>query len=60
MDEHLDDELLAEMGPDRRAFIKRMAATVAFAAPFVASFDMTNAGVSAAHAATRTPHQVAY
>jgi len=60
MDEHLEDEVLSEVGPDRRAFIKRMAATVALSAPFVASFDMANAGVSAAHAATRSRTQASY
>lgn len=51
MDKHLDDEVLSELGPDRRSFIKRMVATAAFAAPFVASFDMA----ATAHADAKSP-----
>jgi hypothetical protein len=45
-----DDEFLAEVAPDRRAFIKRVAAVTAFAAPMIASYDLEALSPSVAHA----------
>ena len=40
MDEKLGNEPLEAVKPDRRAFVKRVAAITAFAAPMVASYDL--------------------
>lgn len=50
MDENHDDETLADVQPDRRGFIKGIVATTAFAAPFVASYDLQSLSSSVAHA----------
>jgi hypothetical protein len=50
MDEHHDSEPLSEVKPDRRAFVKGVVATTAFAAPFVASYDLEALSSSIAHA----------
>jgi hypothetical protein len=51
MDENFDEEPLSDMRPDRRAFVKGVVASTAFAAPFVASFDLQSLSDSVAHAA---------
>lgn len=51
MDENFDDETLSDLKPDRRAFVKGVVGTTAFAAPFVASFDLSSLSDSVAHAA---------
>jgi len=40
MDENVHDEALEDVHPDRRAFVKRVAAITAFAAPMIASYDL--------------------
>jgi hypothetical protein len=50
MDEDVNDEILSEVGPDRRAFVKRVVAVTAFAAPMVASYDLQSLSQSAAAA----------
>jgi len=59
MDEHFDDKVLADLESDRRAFLKRMAATAAIAAPFIASFDMSE-GISAASADSKVRRAVVH
>ncbi len=50
-----DDELLAGVGLDRRAFLKRLAIGSAFAVPAIASFDMASwSEASAAECGTST------
>lgn len=44
------DEILSDVAPDRRAFIKRVAAVTAFAAPMIASYDLESLSPSVAHA----------
>lgn len=51
MDENVDDGMMADVRPDRRAFVKGVVATTAFAAPFVASYDLQSLSTSVAHAA---------
>jgi hypothetical protein len=48
-DENIDDEL-ADLGPDRRRFIKRMAIG-AVGAPLIASFSMDAISAAPAYAA---------
>lgn len=50
MDENFDEEPLSDLRPDRRSFVKGVVATTAFAAPFVASFDLQSLSDSVAHA----------
>jgi hypothetical protein len=50
MDENLENEPLSEIRPDRRAFVKGIVASTAFAAPFVASYDLQSLSSSVAHA----------
>jgi hypothetical protein len=51
MDETPDnDEVLSEVGPDRRAFVKRVVAVTAFAVPMVASYDLASLSPSVAAA----------
>ncbi len=45
------DEILSDVGPNRRAFVKRVVAVTAFAAPLVASYDLESLSPSVAHAA---------
>ena len=45
-----DDEVLSEVGPDRRAFVKRIVAITAFATPMVASYDLQSLSQSVAAA----------
>ena len=52
MDEHKNDESFDEIGPDRRAFVKRVAAVTAFAAPMIASYDLESLSQSVARGAT--------
>lgn len=47
MDEELDGRIPSDLGPDRRTFIKRVVATAAVAAPFIASFDLQDAAAKA-------------
>jgi len=47
MDEHVDNEALSEVRPDRRAFVKRVIGVTAFAAPFIASYDLSTLSASA-------------
>jgi hypothetical protein len=54
MDENFEDEPLSEVQPDRRAFVKGIVATTAFAAPFVASYDLQSLSDSVAHAAANS------
>jgi hypothetical protein len=49
-----NDEILSDVGPDRRAFIKRVVAVTAFAAPMIASYDLEALSPSTAHAAVIT------
>lgn len=48
MSEEQNDEILSEVGPDRRAFVKRVVAVTAFAAPMVASYDLQSLSQSVA------------
>lgn len=57
MDEKLDDRVPSDLRDDRRTFVKRMVATAAFVAPFVASFDLQDMRSSVASAAAT---QVSY
>jgi hypothetical protein len=52
MDDDLDQRIPSDVEPDRRTFVKRVVATAAFAAPFVASFDLQDMRSSVASAAT--------
>jgi hypothetical protein len=45
------DGILSEVDPDRRTFIKRVAAVTAFAAPMIASYDLEALSPSVGHAA---------
>ena len=45
------DEILSDVGPNRRAFVKRVVAVTAFAAPLVTSYDLESLSPSVAHAA---------
>jgi hypothetical protein len=52
MDKGPDSEVLSEVvDPDRRAFVKRVAAVTAFAVPMIASYDLQSLSPSVAHAA---------
>jgi hypothetical protein len=44
------DDLFDDVRPDRRGFVKRVVGATAFAAPFVASFDLQSLSSSVAHA----------
>jgi hypothetical protein len=46
------DDILADVGPDRRTFIRRVVGVTAFAAPMIASYDLDALSPSVAHAAT--------
>lgn len=46
------DDILSEVGPNRRAFVKRVVAVTAFAAPMIASYDLEALSPSVAHAQT--------
>lgn len=48
-------EALEEMNPDRRAFVKRVAAVTAFAVPMIASYDLQSLHSSTAKAAVTIP-----
>lgn len=48
MDDKPGDELLEDVNPDRRAFVKRVAAITAFAAPMIASYDLETLSSSSA------------
>lgn len=51
MDESADnDEILSEVNPDRRAFVKRVVAVTAFSVPMIASYDLQSLSASVAHA----------
>jgi len=50
MAEHTPDDELLDIGPDRRKFIKRVAAVTAFAAPMIASYDLESLHSSVASA----------
>jgi hypothetical protein len=50
MDENHENEPLSEIRPDRRSFVKGIVASTAFAAPFVASYDLQSLSSSVAHA----------
>jgi hypothetical protein len=50
MDENFDEENLSDVRPDRRGFVKGIVASTAFAAPFVASYDLQSLSSSVAHA----------
>lgn len=39
-DKNLDARIPSDLGPERRAFVRRMVATTVGAPPFVASFDL--------------------
>ncbi len=45
------DEILDDVNPDRRAFVKRVVAATAFAAPMIASYDIASLSPSVAQAA---------
>jgi hypothetical protein len=51
------DEIFDDVRPDRRTFVKRVVGATAFAAPFVASYDLQSLSSSVAHAAT-LPNQI--
>jgi hypothetical protein len=51
MDEERTDDVLADVKPDRRTFVKGIVAATAFATPMVASYDMQSLSKSVAHAA---------
>lgn len=51
MDERSEAEILEDVSPDRRAFVKRVVAITAFATPMIASYDLQNLSPSVAHAA---------
>jgi hypothetical protein len=46
-----NDDFLNDVRPNRRGFVKGVVGTTAFAAPFVASFDLQSLSSSAANAA---------
>ena len=50
MDDQADNEILADVQPDRRAFVKRLVGVTAFAAPFIASYDLSSLSQSVAQA----------
>ena len=50
MDEDVDNEILDEVHPNRRTFVKRVVAATAFAAPFIASYDLQSLSSSVANA----------
>jgi hypothetical protein len=52
MSEEFEREVLPRVPLDRRAFLKRMAVTAAFAAPVVASFNMIGLDAGVAHGFT--------
>jgi hypothetical protein len=52
VDEEIDDTILENVRPDRRAFVKRVVAVTAFTAPFVASYDLQSLSASVAHASS--------
>jgi hypothetical protein len=54
-EEHLERDLLENVGVNRRAFVKRVVAGTAFAAPLVASFSMS--GLAMADGVGNTPNQ---
>jgi hypothetical protein len=45
------DEILSDVRPNRRAFVKRVIGVTAFAAPLIASYDLESLSPSVAHAA---------
>jgi hypothetical protein len=49
-----EDDVFNEVRPNRRGFVKGVVGTTAFAAPFVASFDL---GSLSAKAAVVNPNQ---
>jgi hypothetical protein len=51
MDEESTDDVLADVKPDRRTFVKGIVAATAFATPMVASYDMQSLSKSVAYAA---------
>jgi hypothetical protein len=50
MDEDVDNEILDQVHPNRRTFVKRVVAATAFAAPFIASYDLQSLSSSVASA----------
>ncbi|HEY5316882.1 MAG TPA: hypothetical protein VIJ20_02805 [Solirubrobacteraceae bacterium] len=52
MDHDPDNDIFDDVHPDRRQFVKRVVGATAFAAPFVASFDLQSLSSSVAHAQT--------
>jgi hypothetical protein len=44
------EEVVEQVGPDRRSFVRRMIVGTAFAAPIVSSFNMNNLSMSVAGA----------
>ena len=54
MDEQVDNEILSDVNPDRRAFVKRVVAVTAFAAPMIASYDLQSLSSSTAKGAPIT------
>jgi hypothetical protein len=53
-----DDDLFDEVRPNRRSFVKGVVGGTAFAAPFVASFDLQSLSASVAHAASNMSQPV--
>ena len=52
MDEDGDNEILSDVHPNRRVFVKRVVGATAFAVPFIASYDLQSLSSSVAHAQT--------
>lgn len=52
MSEHSEDDILDDVQPNRRTFVKRVVAVTAFATPMVASYDLQSLSPSVAEAQT--------
>jgi hypothetical protein len=52
-----DDDVFDEVRPNRRNFVKGVVGATAFAAPFVASFDLQSLSSSVAGAAQQISNQ---
>jgi hypothetical protein len=50
--EDSEDEILDDVHPNRRTFVKRVVAVTAFATPMVASYDLQSLSPSVAEAQT--------
>jgi hypothetical protein len=53
-EDHLEREVLGEIGMDRRSFVKKLVLGAAFAVPVISSFDMLTSSIAAGVAPTCT------